>query len=268
MYKRQVDANTGVLKGVKNGKATITGKVGSFTGNLNVTVEIPTADVMPVFQNFPTDAKIKQVGGTGIAMTEFENGFKLNYVGKSGRGQYIEINKEYPIWSLPEKLKIKINPGDTKISKITATAKNALGVMQSVWTATASDVPNNQFSEFEFNLTDWCDPEDIAVYPITLEKLRFTTSGSVANKEYEIIVSNFEAVYNYKQGGIEENVVENGLKVYAANGEIVVNAEEETVVYVASVDGRYRTYKVNAGETRLTGFDHGIYIVNGKKVIL
>ena len=58
------------------------------------------------------------------------------------------------------------------------------------------------------------------------------------------------------------------MKVYAANGEIVVNAEEETVVYVASVDGRYRTYKVNAGETRLTGFDHGIYIVNGKKVIL
>ncbi len=264
-----VDANTGVLKGVKNGKATIiTGKVGSFTGNLNVTVEIPTADVMPVFQNFPTDAKIKQVGGTGIAMTEFENGFKLNYVGKSGRGQYIEINKEYPIWSLPEKLKIKINPGDTKISKITATAKNALGVMESVWTATASDVPNNQFSEFEFNLADWCDPEDIAVYPITLEKLRLTTSGSVANKEYEIIVSNFEAVYNYKQGGIEENVVENGLKVYAANGEIVVNAEEETVVYVASVDGRYRTYKVSAGETRLTGFDHGIYIINGKKVIL
>ena len=263
-----VDANTGVLKGVKNGKATITGKVGSFTGNLNVTVEIPTADVMPVFQNFPTDAKIKQVGGTGIAMTEFENGFKLNYVGKSGRGQYIEINKEYPIWSLPEKLKIKINPGDTKISKITATAKNALGVMESVWTATASDVPNNQFSEFEFNLADWCDPEDIAVYPITLEKLRLTTSGSVANKEYEIIVSNFEAVYNYKQGGIEENVVENGLKVYAANGEIIVNSEEETVVYVASVDGRYRTYKVNAGETRLTGFDHGIYIVNGKKVIL
>ena len=263
-----VDANTGVLKGVKNGKATITGKVGSFTGNLNVTVEIPTADVMPVFQNFPTDAKIKQVGGTGIAMTEFEKGFKLNYIGNTGRGQYIEINKEYPIWSLPEKLKIRINPGDTKISKITATAKNAFGVIESVWTATASAVPNNQFSEFEFNLSDWCDPEDIAVYPITLEKLRFTTSGSVANKEYEIIVSNFEAIYNYKQGGIEENVVENGLKVYAANGEIVVNAEEETVVYVASVDGRYRTYKVNAGETRLTGFDHGIYIVNGKKVIL
>ena len=263
-----VDANTGVLKGVKNGKATITGKVGSFTGKLNVTVEIPTADAMPVYQNFPTDAKIKQVGGTGIAMTEFEKGFKLNYIGNTGRGQYIEINKEYPIWSLPEKLKIRINPGDTKISKITATAKNALGVIESVWTATASAVPNNQFSEFEFNLSDWCDPENIAVYPITLEKLRFTTSGSVVNKEYEIIVSNFEAIYNYKQGGIEENVVENGLKVYAANGEIIVNSEEETVVYVASVDGRYRTYKVNAGETRLTGFDHGIYIVNGKKVIL
>ena len=261
-----VDANTGVLKGVKNGKATITGKVGSFTGNLNVTVEIPTADVMPVFQNFPTDAKIKQVGGTGIAMTEFENGFKLNYVGKSGRGQYIEINKEYPIWSLPEKLKIKINPGDTKISKITATAKNALGVMQSVWTATASDVPNNQFSEFEFNLTDWCDPEDIAVYPITLEKLRFTTSGSVANKEYEIIVSNFEAVYNYKQGGIED-INANTLKIYpnpVNSGESVnIEVAESTNLSVFSLSGTKLVDTVINGNCSFSteGFAPGIYLV-------
>ena len=78
----------------------------------------------------------------------------------------------------------------------------------------ASAVPNNQFSEYEFDLADWCDPEDIAVYPITLEKLRFTTSGSVAGKSYEIVVSNFEAVYTNAQGGVAENVCASSLKVY------------------------------------------------------
>lgn len=258
----------GVLKGVKDGKALVTGKVGDFVGTMDVKVEVPTGESMPVYREFPKDAVIKQVGGTGIKMSEYENGFKLNYTGKTGRGQYIEISKAYPIWSLPEKLRIRINPGEAKISKITATVKNAMGVIEPVWTATASTVPNNEESEYYFNLSDWCDPTDIAVYPITLEKLRFTMSGSVANKAYEISVPGFEAIYSQSQGGIAENTLHSGLKVYASGGEIVVIADKETDVYVASVDGRFVTYKVSAGETRLAGFAHGVYVVNGVKVIL
>ena len=47
-----------------------------------------------------------------------------------------------------------------------------------------------------------------------MEKLRFTTSGSVAGKSYEIVVSNFEAVYTNSQGGVAANVAANGLRVY------------------------------------------------------
>ena len=190
----------GLLKGISDGVAVVSGKVGNFVGNLNVKVEVPTGEFMPVYRDFPTDATIKQVGGTDIKISEFEKGFKLNYTGKSGRGQYIEISKTYPIWSLPEKLRIRINPGDAKISKITATAKNALGVIESVWTATELSVPNNEETEYYFNVKDWCDPTDIAVYPITLEKLRFAMSGSVAGKAYEISVPKFEAIYSQQAG--------------------------------------------------------------------
>ena len=258
----------GLLKGISDGVAVVSGKVGNFVGNLNVKVEVPTGESMPVYRDFPTDATIKQVGGTGIKISEFEKGFKLNYTGKSGRGQYIEISKTYPIWSLPEKLRIRINPGDAKISKITATAKNAFGVIESVWTATESSVPNNEETEYYFNVKDWCDPTDIAVYPITLEKLRFAMSGSVAGKAYEISVPKFEAIYSQQQGGIVENTVSSGLKVYSSNGEIVVVADSETVIYVSSIDGRCATYKVPSGETRLSGFSNGVYIVNGMKIIL
>lgn len=258
----------GLLKGISDGVAVVSGKVGNFVGNLKVNVEVPTGEFMPVYREFPTDATIKQVGGTDIKISEFEKGFKLNYTGKSGRGQYIEISKTYPIWSLPEKLRIRINPGDAKISKITATAKNALGVIESVWTATESSVPNNEETEYYFNVKDWCDPTDIAVYPITLEKLRFAMSGSVAGKAYEIRVPKFEAIYSQQQGGIVENTVSSGLKVYSSNGEIVVDADSETVIYVSSIDGRCATYKVPSGETRLSGFSNGVYIVNGMKIIL
>lgn len=43
-----IGAADGVLRGVANGTTTITGKVGSFVGTANVSVEIPTGEVMPV----------------------------------------------------------------------------------------------------------------------------------------------------------------------------------------------------------------------------
>lgn len=43
-----IGATDGVLRGVADGTTTITGKVGSFVGTANVSVEIPTGEVMPI----------------------------------------------------------------------------------------------------------------------------------------------------------------------------------------------------------------------------
>ena len=269
----------GVLKGHKNGTTEISGTIGGFSTQANVTIELPEGPTMPVYGNFPTDAEIKQVGGIGIVMTEYEKGFKLNYTGQTGRGQYIEIQKEYPIWSLPEKLKIRINPGETKITKITATAKNAQGVMETVWTATSTAVPNNEYSEYEFKLSDWCDPNDVANFPITLEKLRFTTSGSVAGKAYEIVVSNFEAVYTNAQGGIAENVCASSLKVYpnpVTDGivNVVIPEGAVGVLSIYNMAGGKVLERVASEGTQtinVSNLQAGIYLVevntdNGKQV--
>ena len=269
----------GVLKGHKNGTTEISGTIGGFSTQANVTIELPEGPTMPVYGNFPTDAEIKQVGGIGIVMTEYEKGFKLNYTGQTGRGQYIEIQKEYPIWSLPEKLKIRINPGETKITKITATAKNAQGVMETVWTATSTAVPNNEYSEYEFKLSDWCDPNDVANFPITLEKLRFTTSGSVAGKAYEIVVSNFEAVYTNSQGGIAENVCASSLKVYpnpVTDGivNVVIPEGAVGVLSIYNMAGGKVLERVASEGTQtinVSNLQAGIYLVevntdNGKQV--
>ena len=44
----EVDAETGIVKGVSNGTTTITGQVGDFTGTMNLTVECPTGQTMPI----------------------------------------------------------------------------------------------------------------------------------------------------------------------------------------------------------------------------
>lgn len=59
-----------------------------------------------------------------------------------------------------------------------------------------------------------------------------------------------------------------GIKVYASAGDIVVVADQPTRVSIVSVDGRCQTRMARQGTNRFAGFGRGLYIVNGKKVIL
>ena len=59
-----------------------------------------------------------------------------------------------------------------------------------------------------------------------------------------------------------------GVKVYASSGDIVVVTDKATRVDIVSIDGRSQTRMARQGTNRFAGFPRGLYIVNGKKVIL
>ena len=105
-----IGATDGVLRGVADGTTTITGKVGSFVGTANVSVEIPTGEVMPIAEYKDGEWKNSQFGGTDLVVSALENGVKINYTGNgTGRGAYIQLEKGCRVWSLPEKLRVRIN---------------------------------------------------------------------------------------------------------------------------------------------------------------
>ncbi len=193
----------GYIKGVENGTTTVSGEVDNKTYSLEVTVENPDGDVMPIYREFGTaeDWETRQVGGTDLTVSQLGDGFKLNYVGNgSSRGAYISIDRRVDVWSLPEGLRISVNPGEAPVKKVSVTAMNAHGELASAWAFTETALPANQVSTFNLSLKDIWDIDDVTIYPITITTLRFDLGTSTKGTSYEIQVPTYAAVYTDPSG--------------------------------------------------------------------
>ena len=206
----------GYIKGVENGTTTVSGEVDSKTYSLEVTVENPEGDVMPIYREFGTaeDWETRQVGGTDLTVSQLGDGFKLNYVGNgSSRGAYISIDRRVDVWSLPEGLRISVNPGEAPVKKVSVTAMNAHGELASAWAFTETQLPANQVSTFNLSLKDIWDIDDVTIYPITITTLRFDLGTSTKGTSYEIQVPTYAAVYT-DPSGVESVESSNTVKLY------------------------------------------------------
>ena len=96
--------------------------MGSFFATANVSFEIPTGYVTPIAEYKDGEWKNSQFGGTDLVVSALENGVKINYTGNgTGRGAYIQLEKGCRVWSLPEKLRVRINPGNAIVKKVSPT---------------------------------------------------------------------------------------------------------------------------------------------------
>ena len=239
----EIGESTGIIKGAANGTTTITGTIGNFIGTAKVTVEIPESTYMPVYHVFPKEWILKQLGGTDLTIEEIENGFKLKYTGNgSSRGAYISLDNSTKIWSLPESFRIRINPGNAIVKGISMTASNALGKVVSPWVITEEELPTNTESILIAHLSDWCDTEDIGIYPITINSFRLNMGASAKDEAFEIQVPAFEACYNSNYGSVSSIESDGNTATIFPNpvnsGETVtINVDGEANVSVYSISG-------------------------------
>ncbi len=220
-----IGVDSGILKGVANGSTTVHGSLGDFVGTLNVTVEKPTDNVMAIEPEMdPTTWNLTQVGGKNIKATAIDNGMKLTYTGSSGRGPNIKLSKEVRLWSLPDVIRLRINPGDAPIKKITlSTRANDKGVVNTV---VATEVKANETNTIDLRTSDWCDAKDLSNFPLKLNYIQFEMGTSTTGKEFTIDIPGMELVYDAVQSGGAESVTisDNNISVYpnpASRGETV-----------------------------------------------
>ncbi len=207
----QVDAETGVVKGVSDGTTTIMGKVGDFSGSINLTVECPTSQLMPIEKT--VDAEAWTAGTTVIgvkdcSVTAIEGtGMSINYTLDSGRSRSISLTRsDLKLWSLPDAIKFTINPGTAKISTLKITAKANNGVAKEY---IISSVPQDAETEYEIPISAFGDVNDIGIYPIWINGMNITLSGGTSGTTNSIQFPKFDAVYNNVPSGIEEITVDN-----------------------------------------------------------
>ena len=218
----------GVLKGLKNGTTKIYGQLDDVAVSADVTVELPESQYMPVYRTFP-DAEawnLRQLGGTGLSISELDNGFKVNYTGNgSSRGAYIALESTVRIWSLPESLRIRINPGNATVKGISLTATNAMGDIISPWDVFDGELEKNAESVLVAEISDWCNPDDIGVYPITINSFRMDMGASAKGEVFDIQVPGFEACYG-SDASVESVVAKGGMSIYpnpVSNGVFTVS---------------------------------------------
>ena len=269
-----VEDGTGVVKGIADGETRIHGKLNDFEGILNVKVEKPVKRHMPIDPNLDAETwKLNQVGGKNLAITPLEEGMKLTYTGASGRGPYIKLTKKIRLWSLPDTIRLMINPGNAVINKVTfSTSANDGG---QVATSVDGTLKSNELNEVKLVTSEWCDAKDRSNYPIYLNYIYFDMGTSTTGQEYTIEIPNIETVYqNVEVSGVADVIVDSDIiTVYpnpvneGENATIKMNGSGTYHINIFSEDGKLMSgniFESNEGMIQLptSSLSRGLYFVS------
>ena len=262
-----IDEN-GVLRGYKEGQTKISGLVGEFLDTTTVTVEIANAPIMAASDMTGWTVK----GSSGITKGALAEDGTLSFTYGAPRSPYIQMAKAVQYYSLPDKLWVEFTqtinikslifdlrtPQHNKVNTVEVTPTS--GEVFTAGTTHRIEVP----------ITALGNPEDLILYPISLQYIRFMIEANTANKgEQSIKVSELSAEYN-NYASVESITIGegSGVKIYpnpVDGGSFTVSASQQiNKVNLYSVAGVNVVSKVcddNIVTIDVTNLAKGIYFV-------
>lgn len=166
----------GHLKGAADGVATVSGAVGDFNGTVEVTVECPRDHYM----NLPADLSqwtVKSTSATARLSTLGTDGLAIDYTITGSRNPTVTLTPVggSRLWSIPDGLQIEVKATGAEISKENVTIKPNGG------RNTAHGLTGITLGETHSQsipMTDFIDPTDQRVWPVTLVSISFSLKGN------------------------------------------------------------------------------------------
>lgn len=113
-------------------------------------------------------------------------------------------------------------------------------------------------------------PYDPAYFDNVTEAYTPDESSSKEKEDEDVLTYSLARIGKTALSGITD-VVSNGdesLNIYAIDGVLYIDAEEDAIVTIVSADGRMIQQEVSAGRNVIDDLNRGFYIVNRTKVIL
>ncbi len=179
----------GELIGVSNGITTVIGTLGTFADTIQVNVEIPPVAEY-IWEDFVDDTdtwKISATSGfnpTFVAPTEGQPAvLQFNY--KVGRKPYILLEKDIPLYGLPDSIRLAFRT-DAVIESIT------LGIRDNTQTGTQfishifKPIPSNEDVVFSASIEDLLGGTDPIYYPVWMKSMRFSVSTTTTDGMHNI----------------------------------------------------------------------------------
>lgn len=193
----------GVIKGVADGNAVITGKVSDKEVSLNVTVEVAKTHAINILENFDaTKWKFSKSGcSSTTAVSVAGTGIEIPYTVTSSRSASLTLtpNPQVQFWSLPDDLELTLEAQGAPVTATTVKLITANGVRLS---ASLPEIAEGDRITGKVNLSELANTDDLLIYPIKLMSLTFTLQPKSGN-EGKVVFPEFNSVYSV-EGGIGE----------------------------------------------------------------
>jgi hypothetical protein len=168
----------GVLKGLQNGRTTVHGSIGDITLHLIVKVETPEHTPYLWENMIAIDNRWTLKTASSAWKTNFnanDNGLAELYVNyNGGRAPHVTLNADSVLYSTPYAMEFRFTPEGDLIEKVTISLKRADNNI-AIYPYTAQDLVPNQPASIYVDFNSLFDVNnDHAIYPITLETIKFT----------------------------------------------------------------------------------------------
>ena len=224
----------GIVKGLKNGRTTVHGTIGDITLHLIVNVQAPEHTPY-LWENLISIENRWTLKTTSSAWkTNFNanaDGLAELYVNyNGGRAPHVTLDADSALYSTPHALELRFTPQGNLIEKVIISMKRAGDNSTYPYTAQelVADEVNSVFIDFN---TLFGVENDHAIYPITLETIKFAINTKADKQEYHIPI---EGIYLHYAGlPNQPSHVENILQEETANkvlhnGQLIIIKNNKT----------------------------------------
>ena len=221
---------TGIVVGVANGSTLVIGELGDFRDTILVNVEIPTGNEM-LWDDFRVASNWKLKGSSGfnpglIVPEEADAPVNLLFTYKSARSPYIQFERDAPIYSRPDTIRIPMTT-DAIFSKVYATVR-ANNALQGV----NITIEPNGASEFVLDIpVEHYFGTDVAIWPLHFELVKCFLNTSTEKGERYVTLPGIYQIYGEKSGvgtGVEHTTATQQPTKFLENGQLFIRHNGHT----------------------------------------
>ena len=224
----------GIVKGLKNGRTTVHGTIGDITLHLIVNVQAPEHTPY-LWENL---IRIENRWTLKTTSSAWKTNFNANADGlaelyvnyNGGRAPHVTLDADSALYSTPHALELRFTPQGNLIEKVIFSLKRAGD--NSTYPYTAQKLVADELNSVYVDFNTLFDVEnDHAIYPITLETIKFSINAKAEKQEYRIPI---EGIYLHYAGlPNQPSHVENILQEETANkvlhnGQLIIIKNNKT----------------------------------------
>ena len=224
----------GVMKGLKKGTTVVTGTLGESQISMNVTVQIPEAEVVSFLAMPEAQSEWELQNSYGpISWIYSEPGVDVfSFTVNSARGPQVKMLGNQDVYGLPDSIEYVVK-STVDLKSITLKAQPA-DASTAVSVAKTPVLEADGIATVRFKPADFgADPEVIHTYPINLQAVTFTLQNVQLNKEYEIELRDIVLYYHYTQKtALQGTPAETTARKFIRGGQLLI--EKDGVVYTAT----------------------------------